>query len=270
MKLGVTLLGLSCVALGCGSSTSEGTTTGGNPATHSTYVLVHGAFAGGYSWDKVKTALEANGDTVEVVDLPAHGADMTPVAGATLETYTKSVVSAIDAATEPVVLVGHSMGGIVISQAAEARSEKVKKLVYVAAVLIGDGKAMLTETANDSEAKLGGFLQMSADGATITAKDGWIQGAFCQDCSADDVATIKSHERPEPLAPIVTPIHVTPEKWGKVPRIYIHTTKDETIGPKQQQKFIDAFPCEKVISIESGHCPFLTKPADLTSALIAL
>jgi pimeloyl-ACP methyl ester carboxylesterase len=246
---------------GCGDAAEESA-----PAAGETYVLVHGAFAGAWSWHKVVPLLEARGDTVVTVDLPAHGDDDTPIADATLASYTEAVVAAIDASPRPVILVGHSMGGLVVSQAAEERPDQVKKLVYLAAFLVPDGTSLLQASANDAESKLAMYVMPMGDSTTLATEG--IAGAFCNDCSAADAADIEDHLRPEPLAGLTTPIHVTPEKWGSVPRAYVHTTADRAIGPSTQESFYTALPCEPVTSIDSGHCPFLTKPDEVAAALV--
>ena len=84
----------------------------------STYVLVHGAWHGAWCWHKIVARLEARGHTVVAPDMPGHGMDRTPIEQVTLEDIAARLTSIIDAQDEPVVLVGHSYGGTMISQAA--------------------------------------------------------------------------------------------------------------------------------------------------------
>jgi pimeloyl-ACP methyl ester carboxylesterase len=251
----------------CGSD--DGTTDPPTNPNPETYVLVHGAFAGAWTWSDVSQRLEAAGHVPIAIDLPAHGDDQTPVAEATLDSYTARVVAELDAASEPVVLVGHSMGGLVVSQAAEARPDKVKKLVYLAAFLVPDGTSLLVAAGMDTESQLAGFLVPGDEGTVTLATDG-ITGAFCSDCSPDQANAIADHLRPEPLAPFTTEIHTTMDNWGRVPRVYIETLQDRAIGPMQQKSFHEALPCERVLSIDAGHCPFLTRPAEVADALTSL
>ncbi len=125
----------------------------------STYVLVHGAWHGGWYWHKVVPLLEKEGHKVEAPDLPGHGKDKTPISEITLEAYAQSICKVLDAQSEPVILVGHSMGGIVITQVAEYRPERIKMLVYLTAFLQPSGE----------------FLDVGADsllvGNTILSED---------------------------------------------------------------------------------------------------
>lgn len=105
-----------------------------------TYILIHGSFFG--AWDKVVPLLEERGHEVIAPDLPGYGDDATPVGEITLQDYTDKAVEALDAAPEPAILVGHSRGGVVISQAAEERPEKVRTLVYLAAFMLPDGGSL--------------------------------------------------------------------------------------------------------------------------------
>lgn len=263
---------LSSALAGCGGEDTGGGAGGDGPqgSGKNTVVLVHGAFVGGWAWDKVVPLLEAGGNEVIALDLPAHGEDRTPLASANLQAYTDAVVEAIDSASHPVVLVGHSMGGIVVSQAAEQRPDKVKTLVYLTAFLIKDGQSLNEEWADDEGAEIKAYAVPSSDGTSLTFKEGWAENAFCQDCSPEDIERLESHLREEPAKPFGEPIHVTEERWGRVPRVYIEALQDLAISPAEQKQQYTALPCERVISIDAGHAPFLTKPKEVADALMSL
>ena len=106
----------------------------------STYVLIHGAWHGGWCWTHVTPLLEDHGHTVLTPDLPGHGSEDFSLADITLQSYVDAVCEIVDSQPEPVILVGHSMGGMVIAQVAEARPHQIRTLVYLAAFLPRDGE----------------------------------------------------------------------------------------------------------------------------------
>ena len=112
-------------------------------APNKPYVLVHGAWMGGDGWDPVADQLRDAGASVRTFDLPAHGGDQTPVSGATLAGYVERVEAELDAVGEPVILVGHSMAGIVITQVAENRADDIASLVYIGAYVPANGQSLL-------------------------------------------------------------------------------------------------------------------------------
>src|SRR4051794_1073601 len=97
------------------------------------FVLVHGAFGGAWCWEPVAVELRQRGHSVVAVDLRGSGGDRTPGEEVTLDAYAERVCEALAAGPEPAVLVGHSMGGVVITQAASRCPRQVSRLVYVAA-----------------------------------------------------------------------------------------------------------------------------------------
>ncbi len=106
----------------------------------SKYLLIHGSWHGAWCWYKITARLEAAGHTVIVPDMPGHGRDWRLPGQITMQDYVDTITQILDAAAEPVVLVVHSRNGIVATQAAEARSQKILTLVYLASYLppIGD------------------------------------------------------------------------------------------------------------------------------------
>jgi pimeloyl-ACP methyl ester carboxylesterase len=83
-------------------------------AIMNTFVLIHGGCHGAWCWYKIIPRLEQLGHRVIAPDLPSHGRDKTPVSTVTLQSYVDAVCAILDAQREPVVLVGHSMGGGII------------------------------------------------------------------------------------------------------------------------------------------------------------
>src|SRR5262249_54749531 len=107
------------------------------------FVLVHGAFAGGWIWGPLQERLYAAGHTAIAFDLPGLGDDQTPPGQVTLEAYASRLCEVLVAGREPAIVVGNSMGGVVITQGAARCPQRVAALAYVAAFLPKDGQSLL-------------------------------------------------------------------------------------------------------------------------------
>ncbi len=235
-----------------------------------TFVLVHGGFVGGWCWEKVVPLLEEAGHRVEAPDLPGHGDDHTPIPQVSLQGYAERISEVLDAQPEPVVLVGQSSGGVAISQAAEQRPDKVEMLVYVGAFLLRDGETILSASENDTESLVLSNLVMSEDGSSATLRGDAIGEALFADCSDEDVERAKPRFGPQALAPLATPVSLTEENYGRVPRVYIETLKDRAISPWLQKEMYERVPCRQVISMETGHLPLYSAPEELAGHLSSL
>ena len=98
----------------------------------STFVLVHGSWHGAWCWERIIPMLEKAGHRAIAIDLPAHGTDHTPLAEVNLKSYTDRLSAVLEKESEKVILLGHSMAGVVISQIAEYFPEKSKSLCICA------------------------------------------------------------------------------------------------------------------------------------------
>jgi pimeloyl-ACP methyl ester carboxylesterase len=236
----------------------------------STYVLVHGSWHGAWCWYKVIPLLEQSGHAAIALDLPGHGRDWTAARDVSMQSYVNKVCAVLDTLAEPVILVGHSRGGIVISQTAEHRPEKIRTLVYLAAYLIPNGEAMLPTALGDTESLIASNLLVNeAEGYHMLRQEAY-KAALYADCSPEDVALATSLLTPEPNAPVATPMNLSDRNFGRVPRVYIETLRDKGVTPSLQRKMYTATLCQKVISMETSHSPFLSAPKDLVSDLISL
>jgi len=232
-----------------------------------TFVLVAGAWHGAWCWQKIVPLLEARGHRVWTPELPATGSDTSDPANVTLENWARFIVDAINAAPEPAILVGHSRGGIVISRAAEMIPERLRRLVYLTAYLLPAG-ATLAETArSDEESLVPPNMIPAASGVTCTLRDSVIRDALFGLCADEDYAFALTQMRPEPLKPLVTPLRVTEQRFGRVPRTYIECSQDRTITLAAQRRMHAVLPCDPVLTLASDHSPFLSQPAALAQLL---
>jgi pimeloyl-ACP methyl ester carboxylesterase len=234
----------------------------------SAFVLVHGAWHGAWCWYKVVPLLRRQGHTVVAFDLPAHGVDKRPVSEGTLPNYAARVCAALDECREPAVLVGHSMGGAVISQAAELRSQKVSKLVFVAAFLMPAG-ITFAEVAQKDTASIGSkYISFTADQSAAFVDRSAVRELFYGDCGDEDVALAQSLLVPISTSIYAASLRTTSGNFGRIPRVYIECTLDKAISIGAQRAMHLALPCERVVTLESSHSPFLSMPERLADALL--
>lgn len=229
----------------------------------SKFVLVHGAWHGGWAWDDVKPVLEEAGHEVDAMDLPGHGSDSTPTSEVTLESYVNRTVEAVDASDEPVYLVGHSLAGSVIGETAERRPEKLSKLVYVCAFLLQNGESPLGWSQSDEGSIILQSLEMSEDQSTATVSDEGLKNALYNDAPDEVVEAARKRLDNQSLEPFGAQATVTDENFGRVPRVYIETTNDRAVSNSVQREMISNLPCEKVYTMDTSHLPMASKPEEL-------
>jgi pimeloyl-ACP methyl ester carboxylesterase len=254
---------LAIGGLGCDSDDDQ-------KASSKNYVLVHGAWMGAWCWDEVAAGLRQQGATVVPVELPAHGADTTGIEGATLDAYIAKVRAALENTASPSILVGHSMGGMVITGAAELAPAKVAKLVYVGAYLPKDGQSLFELAMTDADSQLGKVLNADQQRGIATLPKDKLGDLFLADGSAAAVARLQMNYRDEPLLPFVTPVRTTAANWGALPKVYVYTKQDRALSHTLQQAMTAGIAFSSTVTLDTGHSPFLSQPAMLVAALSAL
>jgi pimeloyl-ACP methyl ester carboxylesterase len=234
-----------------------------------TYILVHGSWHASWCWYKVIPLLTIRGHRAIAIDLPGHGRDWTAPGEVSLQHYVDAVGNVLQSQTEPAFLVGHSRGGIVISQVAEQWPERIKALVYLAAYLIPNGEAMLPTALGDTESLIASNLVLNEPLGHHMLRQEAFKEALYGDCSAEDIELANSLLTPEPNGPVATPLRLSEERYGRVPRVYIETLQDRGVTTGLQRRMREKVPCQKVVSMNSSHSPFLSSPEELADHLIS-
>jgi pimeloyl-ACP methyl ester carboxylesterase len=196
------------------------------------------------------------------IDLPSHGTDPTDPADVTLDLYANAIVAAIDM---PVVLVGHSMAGYPITQAANLAPEKVSKLIYLCAYapVIGHSTAEMRRMADTQP--LRDAIEIAPDRVTFSIDPTKATQKFYHDVNPARAAWAVGRLGPQPILPQETAITRLPD----VPRHYIRCTNDRTIPPAFQAKMTADWPANTISEMTTSHSPFLSDPAGLAAQLIA-
>lgn len=232
-----------------------------------TIVLVHGHMHGAWCWSKIVPLLAQKGHKVVAVDLPARDGNKAAHEAVTLEQFVGSVAGIVGAQDEPVVLVGHSAGGTVLSEIAERMPDRVARLVYVAAMLLPDGEsifsAFVTKRAMDPA--------LAIDGASAVWTDDTLIRRRLYNTSSDaDAALAIERLCAEPIPPMTHPVHVTRERYGRVKRAFIQTRFDNAVPFDAQAAMCAALPCDPVIVMDTDHSPFFSAPQEFAAHIHAL
>lgn len=233
----------------------------------STFLLIHGAWHGGWCYRKVVPLLEANGHRVFAPDLPAHGDDRTPASTVTLNSYADRICEITRDQPEPVILLGHSMGGVAITQAAENCPARIRALVYLCAFLPRNGDSLMTWASQDRESMVNPTTTLPQPDGTIRFKPESSREAFYANCTEEDAALAQSRLVAQSAKPFETPVQTTPERWGRIPRYYIECVRDRAITLMLQREMQKHSPCRETFSIDTDHSPFFSAPEQLAGIL---
>ena len=234
------------------------------------FVLVHGAWHGAWCWEKVTPLLAGMGHRAHTLDLPGLGSDPTPIAGITLDSYVNAVRDLILSIDGPVVLVGHSMGGLVITQTAERVPDRVQALGYLAAFSPRDGESLFDYAMADTESHVTRFHVVNEEEGYFTVPEDRLPACFYGMCSAEDTRNAIARLRPQPLAPLVQPVGISGENYGRVRRCYIECTQDQALTWPMQKKMLHNARLDELLTLETDHSPFYSCPEELAACLARL
>lgn len=231
------------------------------------FILVPGAWHGAWCWELVAPRLAERGHRVLAPDLPGMGSDRRPLKELAFDDWVDFVAGLAKAQDEPVVLVGHSRAGIVISQAAERAPDAIRASVYLAAMLVPDGRRM-----SDVFGEVPGDPAVAAgvsphDEASVALDPALLATHFYNTTPPELVARAARHLTPEPLFSSAAELQLTDERFGRVPRVYVECLHDRSVPLALQRRMREVVPCGRVEVLDTDHSPFYSAPDALAEIL---
>lgn len=233
-------------------------------------VLIHGAWQGGWVWSDVTPVLSAAGHRCHAVDLPGSAPEVEDRASVTFAdqvNYLKELLGKIDG---PVIVVGHSGGGLAASQIAEEMPDRVAGVVYVAGMMLPNGVrfADIVQSCIPADPTAVGIWPRldHLDGMSAVPAAAAID-IFYHDCDPDSAAAAAARLTPQSTAARDVAPSTTEVCFGRIPRVYIEALQDRSVVLSVQRRMQECVSGAAVFSIDTGHAPMLADPAGLSRLL---
>jgi len=233
------------------------------------FVLVHGAFAGAWIWEPLMERLKTAGHSVEAFDLPGSGDDHTPPIEVTLDACAARLCEVLASSSEPAIVAGNSMGGIIATQGAARCPGRVRALVYVTAFLPKDGQSLLdlTKLPEGADDQVQANIIIEGEPPVATMPAAASRQALYGSCTDAVAEWAIARQRLQPVAPFVTPVSIPPGALDGINRYYVVCTRDRAIPQPLQRRMIAENGCTDVVELDTDHTPQLSMTDELAKAL---
>jgi pimeloyl-ACP methyl ester carboxylesterase len=242
------------------------------PEARVTAVLIHGAWAGGWVWSAITPYLEDRGLDVLAPDLPGCGERLGDPAKASLDQCVTDLTKQLEQVDGPLLLVGHSGGGAVASQLAEAICERVVGVAYLAGMMLPSGASfgeIVAEMVNEfpEAAGIGPHLKWEAESQVSRVPAAAIREIFLQDVSDSVAEQAIPRFGPQAEGSRVLVPQWTPARFGRLPRLYVEARQDRSVVLPVQRRMQALVPGARVASLDTGHVPQVAAPLAVAKAL---
>ncbi|MCC5811671.1 MAG: alpha/beta fold hydrolase [Ectothiorhodospiraceae bacterium] len=236
-------------------------------------ILIHGAWAGGWVWEGILPALRDAGLEPHAVDLPGNGSDDTPPEAVTLQLYVDTLRELLLNLPGKASLVAHSGGGVIATQLAEAEPDLIRSVVFIAGMMLpsGMGFAQLTTPLKEEDPTAAGImphLEWNASRSISRVPAAAARDIFFQDVPDEAAWAAARKLGPQPESGRAVQPRWTPERFGRIPRLYVEALEDRSVVLAAQRRMQSLVPGATVASLPTGHAPQLSAPQALTDAVI--
>ncbi|XP_043707303.1 methylesterase 17-like [Telopea speciosissima] len=243
------------------------------------FVLVHGLGHGAWCWYKIRSLLESSGHKVSCLDLKSAGIDPSNASSVlTFDDYNQPLIDFLSALPphDQVILVGHSAGGLSVTDAIHKVGKKIHVAIYVAATMLRSGFSTpldvlhgqpdLSEFGDAYEIGFGLGLDHPPTSAIV--KKEFQRKIFYHLSPLEDSILASMLMRPAPVIALQTARFSEGPEADQVKRVYIKTVHDRVLTPKQQDEMVKMWPPSQVFELETDHSPNFSTPLELFSILL--
>ena len=235
--------------------------------TMTNFLLIHGAMRGAWLWDKLMPLLMKGGGNPMAIDLPGHGYRTAEASFTTMSTYINDVIQFIRKENlKDLVLVGHSMSGIVISKVAEEIPDRIKHLVYLAAVVPRNNEALIDLLTKERQEAL---RKLQGKAKELFGPLDTLRPMYFTDLEGEEKESYLRQLTPQPLAPFFEKIQFKLFPKIPIPKTYILGLKDKSLPPDLTRRFAERLGVTPV-EIDAGHDLMVSRPGEVANVLLQL
>jgi pimeloyl-ACP methyl ester carboxylesterase len=230
------------------------------------FVLIHGAWHGGWCWDGVIQALEKESHTAEAPTMPGHdpGDDRS---GIELDSYVEKIVDVLNNQTSPVVLVGHSSAGFLLQSAAPKAPNKIEQLIFLNAFILPDGNCQFDLVPPEASEGMTAAASVSPDNCVPVIED-FVRDMLMAGESRELQDELLSRLVPQPLALFTTKVSAQEFSGLDVRKTVLFCKDDASLPPGAYLGMAQGLGQYDLIEISGGHEALFTNPQIVANGLI--
>jgi pimeloyl-ACP methyl ester carboxylesterase len=225
------------------------------------FVFVHGGAHGAWCWERVIAHLSSR---AVALDLPGRGSRPAPLEETTLDDWVDAVVEEIAAlAPEPVVLVGHSLAGIVLPRVAERAANRIAQMIFVSCSVPPEGQTVI-DILSPGIRPLAEENLRNRQASVLP--DEVARAMFCNDMDEEQTRFVLDRLVPEAWAPMLTPSRLAGLSLG-IPLTYVKLLRDTAVPPALQDEIASHMGRVRRVELDAGHDAMISQPKALAALL---
>lgn len=230
------------------------------------FVLIHGAWHGGWCWDGVIEELKRAGHTAEAPTMPGHdpGDDRSQIE---FGDYVDRITSVLKRQAEPVVLVGHSSAGFLLQAAAPKAPDKIAQLIFLNAFILPNGKSQFDLVPPEAAEGMTSAAQASPDNAVPVIED-FVRNMLMAGEPADAQDALLRRLVPQPLSLFTTPVDTQAFADLPVLKSVVFCKEDASLPPGAFIGMAQGLGDYRLIEVDGGHEALFTNPGVVAKGIL--